>query len=108
MSKFINTIGAGLVIAAEAIGCGGPGNPETTPKPGETVEHTDAGTKITVQKVRTRTVRRVYEICSPSLKILDESKQFDCPIVVKDLTKKERRKRGKKCIKCAREVTETY
>lgn len=104
MGNRLARFGITVMAAAELIGCGGPGNHETTPRSGETVERTDAGIKITVEKPRYVTKRKVYNICGGSVKALRQSKKFDCPELVKDIHRNPKNRR-EKCITCAREVT---
>lgn len=56
---------------AELIGCGGMGNPETTPRSGETIERTDAGIRIIADKRKStlKKVTRTINQCGPGNEI---------------------------------------
>jgi len=104
MGNRLARLGMLAIAGTELIGCGGPGNVET-PRKGETVEQTDAGTKITVQKVRTRTVRRIKTTCG-SKKALKTTKKWDCPELVREY--KDPNNKRQSCVECAHESEETY
>ena len=100
-------LGMLAMAGAELIGCGGPGKHETTPRPGETVEQTDAGTVINadLSKLRTRTVKRVKTVCG-SIQSIRGTKKYDCPKLLREYRNPQ--DRGQKCVDCEHDVEETY
>lgn len=71
-----------------------------TPK-GTTIEHTDAGTKIDISALQSRTVKRIETTCGTK-KFIEETKKFACPKLLKEY--KSPTNPQKTCIDCEHEV----
>ena len=103
MTSRLAKLGMLVVAGVEVIGCGAQGKPETTPRAGETIEHTDAGVKIKadLRKVQIRTIRKIRTICG-TRQAIKETKRYDCPEFIKEYSDPENKRQ--RCIDCAHEV----